>query len=138
MRVIFLFTCLLVFHSGLVAQDSLKSYVMDDIVITGQFEPQSASRSVYQVRTIAMERIQSQGANRLQDVLQTELNVRFSQDMALGESSMTLQGLGGQNIKVLIDGMPLITREGTSNSGALNQVDVNNIEKIEIVEGPMS
>jgi outer membrane receptor for ferrienterochelin and colicins len=138
MRIVFLFTCLLVLHSGLVAQDSLKSYVMDDIVITGQFEPQSASRSVYQVRTIAMERIQSQGANRLQDVLQTELNVRFSQDMALGESSMTLQGLGGQNIKVLIDGMPLITREGTSNSGALNQVDVNNIEKIEIVEGPMS
>ncbi len=133
-----LLLALALFGGRLKAQDSLSQYVMDDIVITGQFEPQSVGKSVYQVRTIPMERIMAQGATQLQDVLKTELNVRFSQDLTLGESSMTLQGLGGQNIKVLVDGMPLITREGTSNSGALNQIDVNNIERIEIVEGPMS
>ena len=51
---------------------------------------------------------------------------------------MTMMGLKGQNVKILIDGMPIIGRQGTSNEININQVDINTIERIEIVEGPMS
>lgn len=111
---------------------------LDEVVVTGQFEPQSASRSVYRVRTISMERIQSVGSTRLQDVLNTELNIRFSQDLALGGSNLSLQGLSGQNVKILIDGVPMVGRQGTGNEININQVNVNTIERIEIVEGPMA
>ncbi|HEX8060215.1 MAG TPA: TonB-dependent receptor [Cyclobacteriaceae bacterium] len=118
--------------------DSLKTYTSPEIVITAQYEPQSVDKSVYRIRTIPMERIQARGAVRLQDVLNTELNIRFSQDLATGTSNMTMQGLAGQNVKVLIDGMPMVGRQSTDNSFNINQINVNSIERIEIIEGPMS
>jgi outer membrane receptor for ferrienterochelin and colicins len=111
---------------------------LDEVVVTGQFEPQSAHQSVYRVRTISSDRIQAVGSTRLQDVLNTELNIRFSQDLALGGSNLSMQGLSGQNVKVLIDGVPMIGRQGTANEININQINVASIDRIEIVEGPMS
>lgn len=123
--------------AGVYAQDSLQSFTMAEIVVTGQYEPQSISKSVYQVRSIPMERIQMKGATSLQDVLNTELNFRFAQDLALGTSSVTMNGLPGQYVKVLVDGVPLVGKS-SGNEINLNQINVNTIERIEIVEGPMS
>lgn len=127
--------------STVIAQDqadSLATLNLDEVVVTGQYEPQSVEKSVYKVRTIPMERIQARGAVRLQDVLNTELNIRFSQDLATGTSNITMQGLSGQNVKVLIDGIPMVGRQSTDNSFNINQINVNSIERIEIIEGPMS
>ncbi len=120
-----------------IALTPTKNY-LNEVVITGQFSPQSAKNSVYQVRSIGRERIEAQGATNLQTVLQNELNLRFSRDNALGTSGMNLQGISGQNVKVLVDGIPLIGRSGVANEVDLNQLNINSIEKIEIVEGPMS
>ncbi|HZY80293.1 MAG TPA: TonB-dependent receptor plug domain-containing protein, partial [Cyclobacteriaceae bacterium] len=120
------------------AGDTLATLNLDEVVVTGQYEPQSVEKSVFKVRTIPMEQIQARGAVRLQDVLNTQLNIRFSQDLALGTSTMTIQGLSGQNIKLLIDGIPQVGRQSTDNSFNINQVNVNSIERIEIIEGPMS
>ena len=116
--------------------DSLKT--LSEIVVTGQYKPQSVKNSVYQVKTISKERIQKTGASQLQDVLNTELNIRFTRDNATGGSDITMLGLKGQNVKILVDGMPMIGRQGTSNEIDINQIDINSIERIEIVEGPMS
>ncbi|QCR24820.1 TonB-dependent receptor [Pontibacter sp. SGAir0037] len=116
-------------------QESLQ---LQDVVVTGQYEPQSARQSVYQVRTISSERIKARGATDIQGVLNNELGVRFAQDLAMGTSNLSLQGISGQNVKVLLDGAPMIGRQGTSNEININQLDVNAIERIEIVEGPMS
>ncbi len=120
------------------AQDSLKLYELREVVVTGEVEPQSVRASVYNVRTIPMERLQSRGATRLQDALNTELNIRFAQDPALGGSNLTMMGLPGQNVKVLVDGVPVIGKQGTGNEVNLNQFNVNAVERIEIVEGPMA
>lgn len=131
-------------HMSMAFPDSLATgstaweSLLDEVVVTGNFEPQSLKQSVYQVRQISAQRIQSQGVTQLQQLLQTELNIRFSQDLALGEASLSLQGLSGQNVKVLLDGVPVIGRQGTTNAVDLNQIDVNSIERIEIVEGPMA
>ncbi len=111
---------------------------LDEIVVTGNFLPQSSKNSVYKVQTINANRIRSQGANSLQEVLSNELNIRFSRDNAIGTSSMSLQGLSGQNVKVLVDGIPIIGRSGTANEIDLNQININTIQQIEIVEGPLS
>lgn len=116
--------------------DSLKQHRIDEIVVTGQYEPQSVKNSVYRVRTITREQIQVRGSTSVENILNTQLGVRFSNDLALGETDIELIGMSGQNVKVLIDGIPLLDRGATKQS--LSQVDVNNIERIEIVEGPMS
>lgn len=118
--------------------DSFSIQNIKEIVITGEFEPQEAKRSVYQVKTISQEVIKAHSAVKLQDVLITEANIRFSQDLALGGSNLTMQGLSGQNVKILIDGVPMVGRQGASNEINLNQINVNGIQRIEIIEGPMS
>src|SRR5688572_12376934 len=111
---------------------------LEGVVVTGQYEQTSIRQSVHKVRVLDEERIKAQGTTKLQDILSTELNIRFSQDPALGVATISMQGLSGQNVKVLLDGVPMVGRQGTSNAIDLNQINVNTIERIEIVEGPMS
>ncbi|MCE7043514.1 TonB-dependent receptor [Dyadobacter sp. CY312] len=110
--------------------------ILKDLVVTGQFEAQSLKNSVYQVRTIDSERIRLRGATNVQTILNTELGMRFTNDPATGASDIELMGMTGQNVKILLDGIPMVDRGGTRES--LGQIDINTIERIEIVEGPMS
>ncbi|MBK8140905.1 MAG: TonB-dependent receptor [Chitinophagaceae bacterium] len=119
-------------------EDTSKTKELDEVVITGQYKPQSVKNSVYQVKVIGKERILKQGATRLQDVLKNELNIRFSQDVATGGSAISMLGLSGQNVKILMDGLPVTGRQGVNNEFDISQIDINSIERIEIVEGPMS
>lgn len=109
---------------------------LKDAVVTGQFGKQSLRNSVYQVRTIDSERIRARGATNIQTILNTELGIRFSNDPTLGTTDIQLMGMTGQSVKILLDGIPLVDRGATRES--LGQIDINTIERIEIVEGPMS
>ncbi len=116
--------------------DTIAGRRLEEVVITGQYEPQSLKKSVYQVRTIDREIIQMRNPVNLQGILNTEVGIRFSQDPALGTADISLMGMSGQNVKILMDGVPMLDRGATRES--LNQIDINTIERIEIVEGPMS
>ena len=113
--------------------DSLQS--LEELVVTGQYEANSLTKSVLKVKVIDAKRIELQGAFSLQQVLANELNVRIIQDPILG-SSLQLQGVGGNNIKILIDGVPVVGRENGNID--LSQINLQNVERIELVEGPMS
>lgn len=116
---------------------SLKQLIhsTSEVVVTGQYEATTTDKSVSKIKIIDAKRIEAQGAINLKDVLSNELNVRLKQDNILG-SSLSLQGIGGQNIKILIDGVPMIGRlDGNID---LSQINMNNVERIEIIEGPMS
>jgi outer membrane receptor for ferrienterochelin and colicins len=115
--------------------DTLKTKHLNDAVVTGQYGENSLKNSVFKVKVIDAQRIQQQGAVNLKDVLANEINIRINQDPSLG-SSINLQGVTGQNIKILIDGVPVIGREGGNVD--LTQINLNNVERIELVEGPMS
>ncbi len=129
-------------NTCLTAQTAVKDSVpvnvsaLQEVVVTGQYQPQSLRKSVYQVRTISADRIVRQGATNLTGVLNNELGIRFSNDRTLGTTDIELMGMSGRNVKILLDGVPLVDRGDTRES--LNQVDVHSIERIEIVEGPMS
>ncbi|HEX2898558.1 MAG TPA: TonB-dependent receptor [Bacteroidia bacterium] len=111
------------------------SLVLADVVITGQYQAGSASQAVHRVQVITQEKIQAMGAQNLRDVLSNQLNVRLSQDNLLG-SGMSLQGMSGQNVKVLIDGVAVIGRlDGNID---LSQLNLRDVERIEIVEGPLA
>ncbi|CAN5600462.1 hypothetical protein BH09BAC4_BH09BAC4_21540 [soil metagenome] len=109
---------------------------LNEVVVTGQYEPQSLKKSVYNVRVIDSERIRLRAAVNVVGVLNNELGFRFSNDNTLGTTDVQLMGMSGRNVKVLLDGLPMVDRGDTRES--LNQIDVNSIERIEIVEGPMS
>lgn len=109
---------------------------LSEVVVTGQYKPQTVKKSVYQVRIINSERIKLSGATTVQQVLNNQVGFRFSNDNTLGTTDVQLMGMSGRNVKILLDGVPMVDRGDTRES--LNQVDINSIERIEIVEGPMS
>lgn len=118
-------------------QISLKpsSFNMDEVVVTAQYGESSTEKSIHKVRVISSDKIEQMAAVNLRDVLTNELNVRLSQDNILG-SGMSLQGVSGQNVKILLDGVPVVGRmDGQID---LNQINMNDVERIEIVEGPLS
>lgn len=117
-------------------KDTAVARQLEQVIVTGQYKPQSVKNSVYQVRVINNERIRISGANNMQQVLGTLIGFRFSADKALGTSDVTMMGMSGRNVKILLDGLPMLDRGDTRES--LNQIDINSIERIEIVEGPMS
>ena len=113
-----------------------KATELNEVVVTAQFGPQSLRNSVYNIRTINAEKIRLRGATNVQQLLNTEFGFRFSNDLTLGTTDVELMGMSGRNIKILLDGVPMVDRSDSRES--LNQIDVNTIERIEIVEGPVS
>ena len=119
-----------------IAQLKAANNQLNEVVVTGQYEPQSLKKSVYNVRVIDSERIRLRAAVNVMGVLNNELGFRFSNDLTLGTTDVQLMGMSGRNVKILLDGLPMVDRGDTRES--LNQIDINSIERIEIVEGPMS
>jgi outer membrane receptor for ferrienterochelin and colicins len=134
----FITILMVVFNASplLAQQDSILVKNLNEVIVTGQYKPQSVKSSVYQVRVINNERIRLSGATNVQQVLNNQLGFRFSNDNTLGVTDVALMGMSGRNVKILLDGVPMVDRGDTRES--LNQIDVNTIEKIEIVDGPMS
>lgn len=109
--------------------------IMNPITITSNFVPQGQDNSVQKVTVIDAKRIEQQGAVSLDQVLSNELNIRLSKDNILG-SSLTMGGVGGENVKILIDGVPVIGR--LNGNVDLSQINMQNVERIEVIQGPAS
>lgn len=108
---------------------------MKDVVITGQYAVGSVQKSVYEIKVINAETIRAKGANNLREALQNELNIDLGQDAVFG-SNMSINGISGEGIKIMVDGVPIVGRlDGKLD---LSQINISNIERIEVVEGPMS
>ena len=115
-----------------------KNEQLEEVVITGNFEAQSARNYVYQVKSIDLETIEKLAALDLETVLRQQLNIRFQNDPATGTSNLSMMGMSGKYTKVLLDGMPIGGKSGTAFEIDLNSLDLSTIKRIEIVEGPMA
>jgi len=107
---------------------------LEDIVVTAQYAPTDSRNALQDIQVIKRETIEERGANNLEQLLQQEPTIRISQDLVLG-SSLSLAGISGQNVKILLDGVPIIGRQGGNID--LSQINLQNIERIEIVQGPL-
>ncbi|MES2620664.1 MAG: TonB-dependent receptor [Bacteroidota bacterium] len=117
--------------------DTTKKTILDvkDIVVTGQYGSNSVQKSVYEVKVISSDVIKAKGANNLREALQNELSIDLGQDAIFG-SSLGINGISGEGVKIMVDGVPVVGRlDGKLD---LSQITINNIERIEVVEGPLS
>jgi outer membrane receptor for ferrienterochelin and colicins len=107
----------------------------DPVVITASVAPTAASQSANQVRVIQRDKIERMAAQNLSELLSNEVNIAMGQDAVLGSSAI-MQGISGQNIKILMNGVPVIGR--LNGSIDVSQINLSLVERIEIIEGPMS
>lgn len=118
-------------------KDSTKITVLDEVVITGQYHPESIKKSVHNVTVIKREQIESQAANNLADLLNFNLNLTIVPSSQTGKSTISFFGLDSQYFNILVDNIPLVSDNGLGNNIDLTQINLDDIERIEIVEGAM-
>ncbi|MEM1318935.1 MAG: TonB-dependent receptor [Bacteroidota bacterium] len=113
----------------------LRQIDLEEVVVTAQYAPTAIENAVHPVRVVKAAEIQRQGFNNLAEVLSNQLNLRVSTDPILG-NGLSIQGIGGENIQILIDGVPVVGRVGGNID--LSQINMQNVQQIEIIEGAMS
>jgi outer membrane receptor for ferrienterochelin and colicins len=117
--------------------DSIKAEQLQDVVITAQFEPQSLKKAVNNVRVITKSDIQKLAATNLADVLNQYLNITITPQSGTGRSTVSMFGLDGSYFKILVDNVPIVSDSSMGNNIDLTQINLDDVEQIEIIEGSM-
>lgn len=89
----------------------------------------------YVVNVIGEEELKKKSAMTLNDALRNYNTIRLNQDAILG-TKVSLGGMSSSNQKILLDGVPIVGKQDGSID--ISQINLANIAKIEIVEGPMA
>ena len=132
---VLLFSC--ISFSQQIEKDSTQAESLEEVVITGQYNPQSIKKSIHNVTVINRKQIESQAANNLADLLNFNLNLTVTPNAQSGKSTVAFFGLDSQYFNILIDNIPLVSDNGLGNNIDLTQINLDDIERIEIVEGAM-
>lgn len=118
-------------------QDSMSMQKLDEVVLTGESKVMSLSKKLFAVGVIDQKDIAKVAGNNLADILNYNLNITVTPDPSTGRSTISMFGLDGQYIKVLIDGIPMASDNGMGNNIDITQINLEDVERIEIVEGSM-
>jgi outer membrane receptor for ferrienterochelin and colicins len=108
---------------------------LDEAVVTGEKKAVLTQNALRIIRKLDLAETRFGSSQTLQDALRLQNGIRMSQDLALG-SGISINGLGGLNVKIMVDGVPLVGRLGGNID--LGQIRLDDIQRIEIVEGPMA
>jgi outer membrane receptor for ferrienterochelin and colicins len=125
------------------SQDSIAKFSQDEIIITASRTPQKTDNIAIPVTIISKKEIQRIGATKVNEVLQEQTGLFITNgtgSRAVGGgifgNGLQLQGLSPDHTLVLIDGEPVIGRQGGVLD--LSRITANNIKTIEIIKGPFS
>ena len=117
--------------------DTTKIEQLEEVVVTGQYNPQSIKKSVHNVIVIDREKIDKQAANTLADVLNFNLNLNIIPNAQTGKSTISFFGLDAQYFNIMLDNVQIVSDNGLGNNIDLTQINLDDVERIEIVEGAM-
>jgi len=118
------------------AEDEL-SVVTENIVVTATRIPQQASQSLQPVIVITADEIADSGQQTLVEVLQSRAGLEIASTGGFGQpSSVFIRGANSGHTLVLIDGLRVDS--ATTGTTAFENIPLNQIERIEIVPGPLS
>jgi vitamin B12 transporter len=109
----------------------------DEIIVTASRHPESADEALTSVTVIDREQILRQQSRTLPDILAGTAGLAVSNTGGLGkQSSVFLRGTESNHVLLLVDGV----RIGSATTGlsAIEQIPLEQIERIEIVRGPRS
>ena len=97
-------------------KDSIKLGSLDEVVVTGQYNPTSIKKSVHNVIVINRKQIEQVAANNLADLLNFNLNLNIIPNAQTGRSTISFFGLDSQYFNILIDNIPMVSDNGFGNN----------------------
>lgn len=109
---------------------------LDMVVVTGTRTPKLLKDSPIATRVITENEIRKSDATHIGELLQSELpGIEFSYSMNQ-QTSLNMQGFGGNSVLFLVDGERLAGE--TLDNIDYSRLNLDNVERIEIVKGAAS
>lgn len=128
-------TSLALINSAFAAE--LPLYQLNEVVVTATRSPQPIQNLVADVSVISAADIRAAGQSSLAELLQTQPGVEISSNGGPGTTaSVYLRGANAGHTLVLVDGMRI--GSATTGATALENIPLDQIERIEILRGPAS
>jgi len=137
---------LVFYHSWFISfgqTDSAISKTMDEVIVTATRTERKLGNVAVPVQLITNKTIQQSGSVRLNDILQeqtglfiTSAGATISAGGGVFGNGVQIQGLAPNHVLILLNGEPMIGRNGGILD--LTRLAVGDIKRIEIVKGPSS
>ncbi|MBL7729505.1 MAG: TonB-dependent receptor, partial [Dinghuibacter sp.] len=142
-RQLLLLTFVSVFQT-LPAQDTLPKVLHDEVtVVTATRSERMLYNCIVPVSMVNQKQLQQSGSLRLNEILQEQTGIfitggtgRNAVGGGVFGNGLQLQGLSPDHTLVLVDGEPVIGRQGGTLD--LSRFTTGNIKKIEVIKGPSS
>jgi vitamin B12 transporter len=136
LAIIILFTAGIAQVHGEEAVMAPDAVVLEDVVITGTRTPVPEKESTLSTTVITEQEIEQRQAVRVEEMLRTVPGAVINQTGSRGgETALYIRGGESDHNQVLLNGIRLNKAGGFFNFNALT---VDNVERLEIVRGPMS
>ncbi|WP_156876928.1 TonB-dependent receptor domain-containing protein [Paludibacterium yongneupense] len=128
--------CALACASAAVA-DSLPQFKADDIIVTATRMAEPITNTLSDVTVVTREEIEQAGATSLSQLLARQPGVEIAAYGGPGQGvGISLRGANTNHTVVLLDGVRIVS--ATTNTTSLQYLPLDQIERIEIVRGPVS
>lgn len=117
--------------------ETLPEYTADTIVVTPTRSPEKASAVISDISVITAKDIAAAGQTTLVELLQAQPGIELKQSGGPGsQASIFIRGGNGGHTLVLVDGL----RVGSATTGTtpLENISLDQVERIEILRGPAS
>lgn len=121
------------------AEDAREPSRLDTVVVTATRTDTPLGQLGQSVTVIDREQIDNGQFTTVTDLLRQTVGVDFRANGPHSSStSLNLRGLQGYHTKLLINGIPLQDNAGVQQMPILNDINLDDVERIEIVRGPGS
>lgn len=116
-----------------------ETYQLSEVVVTATRTPQEIKETPASVEVITRSDIETMGADSVVAALKLAMNLNLSEAGMTG-NQVSLRGMNTNQSLILIDGRRMAGEDTgtTANAYELNRININNVERIEIVRGPVS
>ena len=125
---------------GLQAAETPKDYEGEEVVVSATRTLNTiANAGGSSVTVITAEEIMKSGKPTVEEVIKGSTGVDVVANGGLGtKSSVFMRGADSKNVLVLMDGVPVNDASDANRGADISNLTVDNIERIEIVRGPVS
>lgn len=129
-----------VLTAGVSAEEANESetlvYVLDQVVITATRTEQNIKQTPATAEVITAEQIAEKGAVTLQQALENATSINLSKETHV-RAQASIRGFDTRHTLILVDGKRRST-DGSENFTEMGRITLENVERIEIIRGPVS
>lgn len=129
-------------HGGVTAQaEELPVYSFDEVVVTATRTENDVKKVPASTQVITQEDIKRGGATSVRNALSMYANIFQKSKVRGGGHDIIIRGMETKHSLVMVNGRRISNEadaSGLGNAMSLDRININDVEKIEIVRGPSS